>query len=346
MSIHAYHPGLGRDKLWRWSGENAAGCPTGSLPSHTAAHYSSIYMSKVRSGHAFSPAEVVAMSLRPDLLGSTSGPVAVDWNADDLLLYALGVGAGQDDPLAELDLTTENTTGTAQRALPIYCVVLAQRTPAVRIPYGDVDRSKLVHAEQAVQMHRPLPLSGSVELSSRVSGVVQKRSGVVVSTETVGADPTSGAPVFTTRQSAFMRGLTTPHTGEDRLAPAPPWQLPDHSPDLTVVTRTRPDQALLYRLCGDRNPLHSDPAYAARGGFERPILHGMCTYGFTGRILISALCDGDPDRLASISARFTKPVFPGGKLTVSAWTDGDRYLFRTTDDAGDVVLDRGVLVTR
>jgi acyl dehydratase len=287
------------------------------------------------------------MSLRPDLLGSTSGaPVTATWDADDLLLYALGVGAGQEDPLDELALTTENSAGVTQLALPTFCVLLAQRNPASRVQYGDVDRSTMVHAEQTVEMHVPLPVSGSVRISSRIAGIAQKRSGVIVSTETAATDTATGEPVYTTRQSSFLRGLTTEHTGEDRLVAPPAWETPDRAPDLSVLTRTRPDQALLYRLCGDRNPLHSDPAYAARAGFDRPILHGMCTYGITARILISSLCDGDPSRLASFSARFSKPVMPGGKLSVSAWRDGDRFLFQTIDDVDDVVIDRGVLVLR
>lgn len=286
------------------------------------------------------------MSLRPDLLGTTAGPVTATWQADDLLLYALGVGAGQGDPAAELDLTTENTAGVAQRALPTYCAVLAQRTPDARVPYGDVDRSRLVHAEQEVLMHRPLPIAGSVQLRSRVAGITQKRSGVLLSTETVGSDPRSGEAVFTTRQSSFLRGLRTPNTGADRLAPSPEWSLPQRSPDLSVVTATRPDQALLYRLCGDRNPLHSDPSFAVRAGFDRPILHGMCTYGITARVLIATLCGGDPDLLHSFSGRFSKPVLPGSKLSVVAWADGDRHIFQTRDDLDEVVIDRGVLTLR
>ena len=285
------------------------------------------------------------MSLRPDLLGSTRGPVVTHWDADDLMLYALGVGAGQDDPLAELDLTTENASGFPQRALPTYSVVIAQRSSGLRMDYGDIDRTKLVHAEQSVELHRPLPVNGSAELSSRVTGVVQKSSGVLVSTETTGTDPQSGTPLFTNRQASFIRGLTSSHTGLTEPAQTPKFELPDRAPDLSVLTHTRPDQALLYRLCGDRNPLHSDPVYAARGGFERPILHGMCTYGITARILIATLCGGDPSRLASISGRFTKPVLPGDKLTISAWSDGDTHLFRTSNDLGETVIDRGVFVT-
>ena len=116
---------------------------------------------------------------------------------------------------------------------------------------------------------------------------------------------------------------------------------PSASPTTRSPIATRTDQALLYRLSGDRNPLHSDPSFAAMGGFDRPILHGLCTYGFTGRALLHALCDGDPARFTSMEGRFTSPVMPGESLTVSMWVDGDAAVFRTTGDDGRTVLDAG-----
>ena len=119
------------------------------------------------------------------------------------------------------------------------------------------------------------------------------------------------------------------------------WTLPDRKPDHEVTYATRPEQALIYRLSGDRNPLHSDPAFAARAGFERPILHGLCTYGVTGRALLHAMAGSDPARFASMSGRFSSPVVPGESLTVSIWADGPSALFRTTKEDGTVVIDRG-----
>ncbi len=116
---------------------------------------------------------------------------------------------------------------------------------------------------------------------------------------------------------------------------------PEREPDHEVTYQTRTDQALLYRLSGDRNPLHSDPAFAAMGGFDRPILHGLCTYGFTGRALLHALCDSDPARFRSMEGRFSSPVLPGEALTVKAWVDGGEAVFQTTGDDGRVVLDAG-----
>jgi acyl dehydratase len=118
--------------------------------------------------------------------------------------------------------------------------------------------------------------------------------------------------------------------------------MPTGPADLEVTYQTRPEQALLYRLTGDRNPLHSDPVFAARGGFERPILHGMCTYGFTGRALLHAVCGSDPARFRTMEGRFTRPVLPGDALTVSIWVDGTTAYFRTICN-GAVVIDRGRL---
>ena len=128
--------------------------------------------------------------------------------------------------------------------------------------------------------------------------------------------------------------------GGDR-GPSDRIEFPDRAADHEVTYRTREDQALTYRLSGDRNPLHSDPSFAAMGGFDRPILHGLCTYGFTGRALLHTLCASDAGRFRSMNARFSRPVFPGDELIVSMWVDGDTALFRTTNQNGDVVIDQG-----
>jgi acyl dehydratase len=154
----------------------------------------------------------------------------------------------------------------------------------------------------------------------------------------VAREPSSGEPVVTTRASTFIRGEGG--FGGER-GPSDPWERPSRQPDEQVVYETRPEQALIYRLSGDRNPLHADPTFAARGGFSRPILHGLCTYGFTGRALLHALCGSDPARFGSMHGRFSRPVLPGDTLTVSMWVDGGEALFQTTTSDGTVVLDHG-----
>ncbi len=277
------------------------------------------------------------MALDHDLVGVASDPVERTWRADDVILYALGVGAGADDPAAELAFTTENTAGVELRVLPTFAVLAAAARTGRRL--GDFDPAKLVHAEQAFELHAPLPVDGRVQVVSTVTGIADKGSGALVSTENAAADAETGKPLITTRSGVFIRG----EGGFGRSGSASDaWTLPDRAPDEQVRYRTRPDQALLYRLSGDRNPLHSDPAFAARGGFDRPSLHGLCTYGFTGRALLHELFAGDPDRFDAMSGRFTRPVLPGDELVISIWSDGPgAALFRTATGDGTVVIDRG-----
>ncbi len=277
------------------------------------------------------------MALDHSLVGVASDPVERTWRADDVIVYALGVGAGAGDPTAELAFTTENTAGVELRVLPTFAVLAAQARTGRRL--GDFDPARLVHAEQAFELHAPLPVDGRVQVVSTVTGIADKGSGALVSTENTATDVDSGKLLVTTRSGVFIRG----EGGFGRSgATSDAWTLPDRAPDGRVRYRTRPEQALLYRLSGDRNPLHADPAFAARGGFDRPILHGLCTYGFTGRALLHALCGSDPDRFDAMSGRFTKPVLPGQELVVSIWGDGPgSALFRTATDDGTVVIDRG-----
>ena len=276
------------------------------------------------------------MALRPDLVGSQSEPVSFAWARDDVLLYALAVGAGQEDPTAELALTTENTDGVRTAVLPTYANII---TRGARPDLGDFDRARLVHAEQSFTVHRPLPAEGRARVTATVTDVLDKGKGALVRTEAKAVDAESGTPLATTAQTVFIAGeggFGGPR-GESAASP-----IPDRTPDHEIGYRTRPEQALIYRLTGDRNPLHSDPAFAARGGFDRPILHGMCTYGFTARALLSTVCEDNPGRLLGMDARFTKPVLPGDELTVQIWRDGEAAYFRTTS-GGAVVLDRGRL---
>lgn len=273
------------------------------------------------------------MPINPDAVGYTEGPTPVAWGSRDCLLYALGVGAGPD----ELAFTTESSAGVPQRALPTLPVVLAG--PARwRQAIGDYDPAMLVHGSQSVELHAPVPVEGTATVTTRIVGVYDKGSGAVVETETVGV--ASGAPLYTLGSEVFIRGAGG--WGGDR-GPSRRVALPERAADLAVTYPTRTDQALLYRLSGDRNPLHSDPAFAARAGFERPILHGLCTFGFTGRALLHARCGSDPSRFVAMAGRFSRPVLPGEPLTVSVWDVGDgSAAFRTSTPAG-VVLDGGTL---
>jgi acyl dehydratase len=283
------------------------------------------------------------MGLDHSLVGVPSEPQLRSWDSKDALLYAVGVGAGLGDPLQELEFTTENCQGIEQQVLPTFAVLVAQARMGRSL--GDFDRAMLVHAEQYFELHRPLPVAGTVSTTSTVTGIYDKGSGALVVTENVAVDVATGEPLVTSRGGTFIRGEGGfgGRRGADQ-----PWELPDRAPDHQVVRETRPEQALIYRLSGDRNPLHVDPKFAARGGFSQPILHGLCTYGVTGRALLRVLCDGDPARFRSMSGRFSRPVLPGEPLTVSIWLAGpsadgasETALFQTTRTDGTVVIDRG-----
>jgi acyl dehydratase len=278
------------------------------------------------------------MPINPEAVGSRSEPSRRSWTSKDCLIYALGVGAGAQDPLTELEFTTENSQDVAQRVLPTAAVVLAPVGGGLG-SIGTFNPAMLVHGEQSVSLARELPVEGELEGVTEVVGVYDKGSGAVVVTETTSTLVADGQPLFTTRSSLFIRGEGG--WGGER-GPSSRFSAPEREPDHEVIYPTRIDQALIYRLSGDRNPLHSDPKFAAMAGFERPILHGLCTYGFTGRGLLHVLCGGDPALFRSMAGRFSSPVFPGEALTVRIWVEGDgEAVFQTVGGDGRVVLDAG-----
>lgn len=275
------------------------------------------------------------MPLDPNAVGSKSKPVRQSWASKDALLYAVGVGAGQ-EPLEELEFTTENSNGIDQKVLPTFCVVLGFGGGMENI--GTFNPAMLVHGEQKIVLHRDIPVSGEIETVSEVTGMYDKGKGAVVETTAVSTLVADGKPLFTKTMSAFIRGEGG--WGGDR-GPSSTWEQPSGEPDMSITYTTRPEQALIYRLSGDRNPLHADPTFAAMGGFDRPILHGLCTYGFTGRGLVAGLCDGDPSAFGSMYGRFSSPVFPGEDLTVDMWRIDGGGVFQTKGGDGRIVIDQG-----
>jgi acyl dehydratase len=280
------------------------------------------------------------MPINPDAVGSKGEPGQRSWSSKDALLYAVGVGAGAQDPFAELEFTTENTKDVTQRVLPTMAVVLQAPGGSAMRNIGTFNPAMLVHGEQGVTLHREIPVEGTLEAVSEITAIYDKGKGAVIVTESKSTLVDTGEPLFDLRSSAFIRGEGG--FGGDRgpsgAQNAPPERAPDHE----VTYPTRIDQALLYRLNGDRNPLHSDPSFAAMGGFDRPILHGLCTYGFTGRALLHGLCGGDPARFKSVDGRFSSPVMPGEDLTVRMWVVGEgEAVFQTQGGDGRVVIDAG-----
>jgi acyl dehydratase len=279
------------------------------------------------------------MPINPDAVGARSEPSRRSWTSKDSLLYAVGVGAGAEDPLAELEFTTENSQDVTQRALPTMPVILGFGGGGVIAKIGTFNPIMLVHGEEAVTLAREIPPEGELEAVTEIVGIYDKGSGAVVVTETSATLVSDGQPLFSSRTGIFLRGEGG--WGGER-GPSSRFEAPDREPDHEVTYQTRTDQALLYRLSGDRNPLHSDPKFAAMAGFPRPILHGLCTYGFTGRALLHTVAGGDPANFRSMSGRFSSPVFPGEALTVRVWVTGDgEGAFQTSGPDGRVVLDAG-----
>ena len=273
------------------------------------------------------------MPINHDVVGAEGAPIVHSWTSKDALLYAVGVGAGID----ELAFTTENSHDVPQRVLPTMAAVIGAGVSGAISAIGSFDFAMLVHGEQSFVQHREIPVEGSLTATGKIIGIYDKGSGAVVAVEGECVDNATGETLLTVGSAIFIRGEGG--WGGDRGPSGDRNAAPDRSADASVSYRVRPDQALTYRLSGDRNPLHSDPWFAALAGFDRPILHGLCTYGFTGRALLHAMCDSDPAKVRSMEGRFASPVFPGEELTIEMWNEGaGECIFQTRGEDGRVVL--------
>lgn len=277
------------------------------------------------------------MPINPDAVGTQGEPFVVSWDSKDCLLYAVGIGAGADD----LSFSTENSKDVVQQVYPTFPVIVTRDPGSPMRNIGTFNPAMLVHGQQAVTLHRSVPVEGSARIVTRITGIYDKGKGAVVATEQVAVDAQDGSPMFTLNSSAFIRGEGG--WGGDRGPGGDKNVPPSRTPDHTVKYRTSPDQAYVYRLSGDRNPLHSDPKFAAMGGFDKPILHGLCTYGFTGRALLASLCNNDASRFTHIEGRFASPVIPGEELTVAIWQTGSGEAVFTTSVGDRTVLDQGLV---
>lgn len=283
------------------------------------------------------------MPIDPDVaLGAVVAKETFSWNASDVALYNLAVGAGS-DPL--------NATALAYlddrrpKVLPSFATVAAHfhetEPPKVSKPGIEIDLGSVVHGAQEVQVHKPIPAVGTATTTTTVVELQDKGSAAVIIEESVTVDD-GGEPLWTARSSIFCKGAGG--FGGER-GTSDKVNYPDREPDHVIDEKTLPQQALLYRLCGDRNPLHSDPAFAEKAGFPRPILHGLGTYGIVLRTVVDELLGGDVDRVASFGAKFAGVVFPGETLRIKVWDDDSRLLITASvaerDDSpalGNVVL--------
>lgn len=280
------------------------------------------------------------MPLNPQAVGATGDVRTISWNSKDALLYAVGIGAGSED----LAFSTENTSGVDQVVFPTFAVVAGSGTASpgksAMGEIGTFNWAMLVHGSQAITLHRPIPVEAQATTQDKVVAMYDKGKAAVVVTENE-VKTADGQPLWTTRSSVFIRGEGG--WGGDRGPSGPQNEPPATAPDHEVTLQTSPDQAFVYRLSGDRNPLHTDPSFAALGGFDRPILHGLCTYGFTGRALLKSLCDNDVTRFHHIEGRFSSPVMPGDALTVRIWRTEPGQAVFTTSVGDRVVIDQGLV---
>ena len=248
----------------------------------------------------------------------------ISWSTRDVLLYHLSLGAGRDagtDP--ELGWTFERDL----QVLPTFAMVAGRGLsagdesgpPAMSMPGIDIDLRRVLHGGQSLTVHKPIPVSGTATLQTRVADVWDKGKAAVVVLEHSVTDE-AGEPLWTTEMQIFARG-----EGGFGGNPGPEASRgePDREPDHVLDSTTVSDQALLYRLNGDLNPLHIDPEFAKMAGFEAPILHGLASYGIVAKALVDHLLDGDASRLHSLTVRFAGPVTPGESIRTFVWRDGD-----------------------
>ncbi|MBY8975902.1 MaoC family dehydratase N-terminal domain-containing protein [Rhodobacteraceae bacterium NNCM2] len=252
--------------------------------------------------------------------------VTQTYGLQEVSQYGLSVGMGQ-DPMDQRQLAYTGALADDQRVMPAIANVLGHPGFWLGNPDTGVDAVRLVHGEQGMTIHKRIPVSGTVKAKTRVVGLIDKGEGkgALLYSEKQIHDAETGRHLATCRGTTFLRGdggFGGP-TGPAKT----PHQLPDTPPDHVFDTPTRPEQALNYRWNGDTNPLHLDPRVAERAGFERPILHGLCTFGCAAHALLAVLCDYDADRFGAMDGRFTAHVFPGETLRTEIWNDGS---FRTT----------------
>ncbi|RDI47192.1 MaoC/PaaZ C-terminal domain-containing protein [Nocardia mexicana] len=275
-------------------------------------------------------------------LGAALPELEFAWTPSDVQLYHLGLGAGARwTDTGELRYLDDR----APQVLPTFATVAptlgVTEPPKVSFPGVEIDLAKVVHGSQEVVAHKPIPATGKAKSTGRISEIWDKGSAAVVVQETTVTD-SDGDPLWTARSSIFAKGEGG--FGGER-GPSNKSELPDRAPDFDVTTPTLPQQALLYRMCGDRNPLHSDPGFARAAGFPNPILHGLCTYGLVCKNAVDTVLNSDAARVTGFRARFAGVLYPGETIRSRIWLEGNELTIAATvvnrEDApvlGDVKL--------
>jgi acyl dehydratase len=269
----------------------------------------------------------------PEILDVVTEPETFSWDERDTLLYALGVGFGR-DPLnrRELEYVTE---GPRLRTIGAMATMIGASS-GLRLSRAGVDRRMQVHGEESMVLHGRIPVAGTTLAQTRVVNCYDHgpQVGAAVVLQTDLSNAADGTPIATIGMTQFARA--DGGFGGPSAPPSPP--LPERAPDHVAQVATWPSQALLYRLLRDRNPIHVDPAKAARAGFPRPILHGLCLFGIAWRVILRELADFEPERIREQSVRFARPVFPGDVLSFAFWRQGEEVQFEASvEDRGPVL---------
>lgn len=275
----------------------------------------------------------MAQEISNDLVGLETESIPVQWQDKDVQLYALAVGCKPDK---ELDFIYE---AKGPKVLPTYSVISGLDIMGNVMSKIKFNLAMLLHGEQKIEVHRPIPAKAKAQGKGKVVEVWDKGKAAVIGVECSVAD--DDGPLFTTHATLFIRGAggfggeRGPSSEETAIA------IPDRDPDHVIEDITREEQAALYRLTGDRNPIHIDPNFAKFGGFERPFLHGLCTYGFAGRAALHALCDANPENFVAMSGRFSDQVYMGDAIISKIWDQGDgTAVMQVETQRGNVVLNQ------
>ena len=276
------------------------------------------------------------LPLNSDLAGFELEPSPVSWDSKDTILYALGVGA---KPEGELEFIYE---GKGPKVLPTYGVIPVFGAMGSIFGQIDVNPAMILHGEQYLEVHRPIPPNTKAEVRGRIANVWDKQKAAVIEIDLDLVD--DDGPISRARYVLFARGAggfggESGPSAKGKNAP------PDREPDHIWQDSVLPEQAAIYRLSGDLNPLHIDPDFAKMVGFETPFIHGLCTYGFTARAVIDKLCGGAPEKFKSLEGRFSKQVYPGDTIIVKIWDeDNGESLIQVETQIGDVVLSQAKAV--
>ena len=278
------------------------------------------------------------MALNLESVGKTWGPYEFTYSERDLIIYALGVGFTKEN----LEFVYEGAKDF--KAFPTYGVILPSNAGAEAFLSTKANFAMVVHGEQGLQIHNPLPKGGTVQTTATLEGVYDKGSGALIVLR-FDTREKGGAPVCTNWMSAFVRGSGGFGGPAQPKKDVPP--IPSKNPDFILDAQTEVNQAALYRMSGDRNPLHIDPAIAKMVGFKEPILHGLCTYGVVCRRFVQEVLKGDSGKVKSYSTRFSSPVIPGEKMQIKVWqANPNLYLLEVFNAKGDAVIRNGVIESK